>query len=75
METGLNVNFCIRKEWKKNMNSHLPCLHKIALGEFTRNQYKNLAVGTTSRGWAGRELGESKTYYVSPETVLITGVY
>lgn len=33
------------------MNSYLPCLRKIALGEFTRNQYKNLAVGTRSR-WA-----------------------
>ena len=75
METGLNVNFCVRKEWNKNTNSYLPCLHKIALGEFTRNQYKNLAVGTRSRGGAGRELGESKTYYVSPETVLITRVY
>ena len=50
METGLNVNFCVRKEWNKNTNSYLPCLHKIALGEFTRNQYKNLAVGTRSRG-------------------------
>lgn len=69
METGLNVNFCVRKEWNKNVNSYLPCLHNIALGEFTRNQYKNLPIATKSRGWTGRELAQNKTY-VSPETVL-----
>ena len=54
------------------MHSYLFCLHKVALEEFTRNQYKSLPTGNRSGGWTERDHGESKTSKcVSHETFLV----
>lgn len=55
MEIIYNSNFCVRKEWNKNVYFYLFCFYKIVFDEYLRVWYKSLFVGIGVEGmvWIG----------------------